>query len=115
MSEAAGGISALRPSRSYFVAANAETIRLAMRGGDEEKEGKGGASSAAPPPQELRLLLAAAACQFVEARHGVCLQRDTWRVMVRWRGERMRCRRPVRPHPPLLTPPADPHSLQENP
>ena len=83
--EPAGGISTLRPSRSYFVAANADTVRLAMHGGEEEA-GKGGASVAAPPPQQLRLLLAAAACQFVEARHGVSLQRETWRVMVRRRG-----------------------------
>ena len=80
----AGLAATMRPLRSYFVAANADTVQLAMYGaavGDDP-----GALTAAPSSSaathSLRLLLAAAACQFVEAKHGVHLQKDTWKLMV---------------------------------
>lgn len=50
----------------YFIAVNEDTAALAMRN----------------TPAMLRLLLAAAACQFVEAKNGVELDRLSWKVKV---------------------------------
>jgi hypothetical protein len=60
-----------RVSRSYYLAVNQDTLHLAMAGRRSEENNR------------LRLLIVSAACQFVEARHGVTLHRETWRVMVR--------------------------------
>ena len=55
---------------------------ITAAGGGSRNRGGGGVVGSVGGLGPLRLILAEAACQFVEAKHGVKLQRDTWRVLV---------------------------------
>ena len=69
------------------MAVNPDTVQMAMYGGTSEVDPRGGKAASSPSlggaSHQLRLLLAAAVCQFVEAKHGITLKRDTWKLMVR--------------------------------